>query len=218
MPKAVPTTASVVDQLLEALKQDSITEALGAAIAPFLALSVQEIINKELGQTHKQLTADNKTLKNQVQALSTENVELKTRLTSAEERLDTLDRESRGKNIIIRGLPEGSYAERAGASNAPDDSASSLSVTNTVLKLFSEEMGVTVDPKDVTAAFRMKAGPRDTARSIMIKFDSAKTKEAVIRAKKHLHQKKSQVYISEHLTKAAAERFARARALVRVRK
>jgi len=149
MPKAVPTTASVVDQLLEAIEQNSITQALGVAIAPSLALSVQEIIKKELSQTLKELTADNKTLKNQVQALSTENVELKTRLTSAEERLNILDRESRGKNIIIRGLYKGSYAERARASNTPDDSASSLSVTSTVLKLFSEEIGVTVNPKDL---------------------------------------------------------------------
>lgn len=217
-PKANPVSTDITSQLLEALKNDSVTEAFAAAIAPSLALSVQEIINKELGQTIKRLVADNKTLSGKVQQLQEENAGLKTRLVSVEERLEVMDRESRGSNIIVRGLPEGSYAERASASGLDTGSVTNLSVANTVCNMFKEEMGLTVHPENIIAAFRMKVGAKDTARPIMVKFSSTKTKESVMRAKKSLREKKSQVFISEHLTKAAADRFAKARALVKQKK
>jgi len=52
----------------------------------------------------------------------------------------------------------------------------------------------------------------------MVKFGSVKIKQQVMAAKKKLKQKDSPVYISDHLTTAVSELFARARTLVREKK
>ena len=75
-------------------------------------------------------------------------------------------------------------------------------------------MNLDISPEDITAAFRLKAnGPKDKVRPVMVKFKSVELKNQVMRAKKKLTEDKSTTFVSEHLTKAAGELFAKARAL-----
>jgi len=61
----------------------------------------------------------------------------------------------------------------------------------------------------------MKKGPKDTELPVIIKFSNSNVKESVMRAKKGLLKKSLPIFISDHLTKAAAENFTKARALVK---
>jgi len=153
---------SFAEQLIDALKKDDVAEILAKALDPFITLRAKELFRKSTAE----LIADNKTLKSKMQQLETENTQLKSRLASLDERSEGMDRECREKNIVIRGLPEVTFAERGSASSSEDDSVSHHSVTSTVCKLLMDDMGLNVSAEDLTAAFRMRAGPRDRVRPL----------------------------------------------------
>ena len=206
------------DQLSEALKSDTIVEVLMKALSPSILLSVQEMMQQELGQSLKDLAAENRALKVKVTQLQRDNEDLVKRIKSTDERVETIDRESRSKNIIINGLPNTSFVEAGSADGQDGDNITNMAVAKTVCKLFQDKLNVTVPLEDISSSFRMKKGPKDKERPIMVKFANSNTKESVMRAKKELGKNNIPIFISDHLTKAAAEIFAKARALVKGKK
>ena len=72
--------------------------------------------------------------------------------------------------------------------------------------------------KNKSTAHRMKAGPKDAIRPIIVRFSSRRIRDTVYRAKKQLKQQSRSIYISEHLTKPSADLFFESRKLVRAKK
>lgn len=90
---------SISEQLIEALKNDDVAQALGKAIAPFITLTVQETVKsslQDLTKTLKELSLENQSLKQKVTQLTDENVSLNKRLVYVEERVEIGERERAG--------------------------------------------------------------------------------------------------------------------------
>jgi len=137
------------------------------------------------------------------------------------QRIDELEAFSRSDNLIIRGLPELSAAERA--TTSADLSSVSLldtskSVESNVIKFCRDSLNVTVTSQDISIAHRLKAGPKDSARPILVRFTTRRIRNEVYQARKLLKVASSRVYLSEHLTKNAADIFFDARRMLREKK
>lgn len=213
-PKVVP----IADQLIEALKNDAVAEALGKALAPFITLSVQESVT-EISNSIKMLVTENRNLNDKVMRMEGENKDLHTRLAAAENKLEAVERDRRSCNIIIKGLHEGSFAER-GSENGSDngEGESQGSVTDTVVEMINRDLHLDIGPGDIGAAFRLKAGGKDKVRPILVKFTSKRARDSILKAKKILKQDEKPIFIYEHLTKEASELFYKTRKLVRDKK
>lgn len=215
----MPPKKPLVEELIEAMRNADVAEAIGKALAPLIQLTVGETIKNEISNVLAELAQQNKTLRKDVDTLTTENVSLKSRLADTENRLEELDRNQRHNSIIIRGLPETTYAERASASEATDaPSQTHESVERTTMDFFHNTMHVQVNPGDIGSIYRMKSGPKDTVRPIMVNFCNTKTRNAVMASKKTLKDDDRQIFLAENLTKATADRFYKARTLVTKKK
>ena len=185
---------SLADELIEALQDDRVIQTLGKALSPLISLTVQEAVNKQLeglSANLRDLKADNVRLKNQCEAIAGENTRLLKTVDEHRRRLDDIEAYSRSDNIIIRGLPEKSFAERASDAPALADGTPVLrenheSVEGTVLAFLNSTLGVKVDALDVSIAHRLKAGPREKVRPIIVRFANRKIRNDVYRAKKKL--------------------------------
>ena len=113
-----------------------------------------------------------------------------------------------------------SYAERASPNGDSEASGGDKhsSITHTVLEMINTNLNIPMTADSIMTVFRLKAGPRDRTRPILVKFSTRGDRDTVIKAKKLLRSKNIPVYISEHLTKPAAERFSKARGLVKEKK
>jgi len=213
-PDALPQR-SIDEQIVEALCNPDVAEALGKAIGPMIALSVKELVSSSV----KELLEENKNLRGRLLKIEEVNDQLKSRVVSLEDRLEDLDRDRKATNIIIRGLPESSYSERTSADgNAENGSSRHSSVAATVIDMIGVELNIKLQPQDIVTAFRMRAGKSDKSRPVLVKFSSAHVHESIMVAKKKLRSSTNQIYINEHLTKRTGELFALARNQVKQNK
>lgn len=216
-PKRVP----LIEDLIEALKDTTVTDALSKAVAPSVALSVDEMVKKSLVDilnSIKSLTADNSRLSGRLTLLEAENTTLKQRLDENEKITLATEAYLRMDNLIINGLPEQSFAERA--SPGADSDALSATETNnsvecTVLDFFRKDLNVDVSAEDISTAHRLRAGARDSVRPIIVRFVNRKTRNKVFSAKSQLKATGKRIFINEHLTKSNADIFYEARKMVR---
>ena len=136
-------------------------------------------------------------------------------------RVDELERYSRTDNIIIRGLPEQSSAERASAIAVGDNLStmeSNLSVEKTVVSFLKESLNIDVTSHDISIAHRLKKGPKDSTRPVIVRFTNRKTRNLVFNSKKLLKDSGCLVFISEQLTKSASDLFFDARKALQEKK
>lgn len=217
-PKPAPTTS---DQILEALKSDAVVEAITKSVLPAVILAVQEVVQKELASLKSAiglLLSDNKELKVRVSKLDEENIQLKSRLLTVENKIDTMERNNRLNNVIIKGLPERSFAERGSPDEVSDQatvSANRTSVSETVCAFANAELNLKIQPSDIVYAMRLKPSPQDKIRPILIKFQSYATKCNVLAARKTLKAANKQIFLNEHLTEANSKIYGKCRFLVK---
>jgi hypothetical protein len=221
-----PILSGLAADLIEALQDSRVIDALGKSLAPLIALSVEESLKKHLESLSiavRELKADNVRLAKQCESTVKENERLQKVVDVHSRRLDDIESYSRSDNLIIRGLPERSAAERASdapplSGDRPNLRESHESVEATALEFFNSTLGVKVSPQDISIAHRIKAGPKEKIRPIIVRFNNRKTRIAVLRAKKTLKDATDKIYISEHLTKTASDLFFTARKLLREKK
>jgi hypothetical protein len=216
-PKARPLT----EEILEALLDPKVVEALAKALSPYIALSIDEAMGKRLEQltsTVKGVQAENVRLGRRLDEAAAETTRLKETIVSQAVRLDELESYSRSDNIIIRGLPEDTAAERATNAATLDDriAESHGAVEKTVLTFLNDKLGVQATPQDISIAHRLKPGPKDKVRPVVVRFVNRKMRNDVLGAKGQL--KDSTFFVSEHLTKSASQLFFEARKLLREKK
>jgi hypothetical protein len=220
-PKARPLSEELADALLDT----KVVEALAKALSPFITLSIDEALGKRLEglmSTVKDMKGDIARLTKQHDDVSRENAVLKKTIGEHERRMDDLESYSRSDNLIIRGLPEATAAERATDAalldSNPSPMDSHLSVETTVIGFLQDSLGIEVSSRDISIAHRLKAGPRDSTRPVIVRFTNRKIRNLVFNSKKRLKDNGQRVFISEHLTKASSDLFFEARKLLREKK
>lgn len=210
------------EDFVEALLDSRVVEALTKAFTP-LTQSLEESLTKKLDSiaaTLRSVKEENSRLSDKCKTLDAENKDLKKQVEITGRRIDELERFSRCDNIVIRGLPEQSSAERASGATSIDAATQegSKSVENTVLTFIRKTLHVEVNPADISTAHRLKSGPKDTTRPVLVRFTSRRVRNEVYNERKSLKGTTSSVYISEHLTKLDSDLFYEARKLLRDKK
>ena len=209
------------DELIETFSNPKVAEALIKCLKPSLCFLIEEMVPKLLAP----LQRDIDTLKKDSVKMAEENKRLRLIVDAQGGRLDELERYSRRDNLIISGLPEGSYAE-AGTSSigSPDDESpveSSTATEKTVLRLLKNTMGLDISAGDITIAHRLKKGKRDSTRPIIVRLLNKRIRDSILRAKKSLRSlggSNGNIYISEHLTQSASALLFEARKAIRDKK
>ena len=204
---------SFTDNLLEALTDSRIIEALNKALEPTIRRIVDDVLNVKLAKVEQDIVE-----------LQTENTQLKAVNTDVTKRLNDLETFTRRENIIISGLPEGSFAEVASASSGSTTTdmaqeSSSVAVEQTVINFCHEKLNINIGHGDISVAHRLKKGSRDTVRPILVRFISRNVRDGIMRAKKALKTsgdpEDKKIFISDHLTNETAMLFFEARKRVR---
>lgn len=220
-----PNKKQSTEDFIEALLDSKVVDALAKALSPFITLTIDEAIGKRLESLSAAVTSlktENSFLTKSLSEVKEENASLKQKLTQQDTRINDMETYSRCENVIIRGLPEKSASERASAAVVIDDAASVResyeSVENNVLEFFQQSLGVHVHPQDISIAHRLKAGPRETVRPVIVRFVNRKVRDKILSSKSKLKNSNTRVFISEHLTKNSSDLFYAARRSVREKK
>jgi len=142
---------------------------------------------------------------------------------SLQNRVDELEAFSRSDNLIIRGLPEVTYAERAAGSRLPTADSEPMdhsvkAVEDSVINFCHASLDIEITRNDISVAHRMKSSSKDTARPIIVRFTNRRTRDQIYRARKLLKGQSSKIFISEHLNKSSSTLFYEARKLAREKK
>jgi hypothetical protein len=226
----------MAEELAEALLDTKFAESLAEALSPYIKPLIDDHVTSRFAEldksivelkkwrdTSKQETAE---LRKSCQTLKEENVRLYRQLDEQATRLEGLDSYSRADNLIFKGLPERTYAERAsGSQNNTDHAAapsttSSLAVESTVIEFCREALKLDITKQDISIAHRLKASASDKCRPIIVRFTNRRARESVLRAKKSLKSVNlpNPVYISEQLTKSGDSLYYEARKRLREKK
>jgi len=157
------------DDLIDALVDPRVIEALAKALAPHITLSIEEFLKtklKEFESVIKNIKNDVTRLNNKCDIIAKRNDSLKGLVNCQNSPIDDLEAYIHCDNLIIRGLTEHSAAKRATSATALDDRASLMdghtSVQSTVIDFCKDALGVNVSPGDISIAHRMKACNKDS--------------------------------------------------------
>ena len=209
---------SKVNELIEALTDARVVQAIVAAITPAIKLCMQEELG-ELRSVLKLLEGKHDKQNMVIKDLQNENSVLK-------RRVDSLDAEARNSTLVIRGIPENSYAERAtgeglhGLSSSgtlPNKVNLHASVTqDAVLNLCNNDLKLHLSSEHIVQAYRMRAKTPGLTRAVRVTFSTRKVRDAVFQERRRLKEKtEAKIYISEDLIKSASELYYEARKLVK---
>ena len=187
------------ENLLESLTDQKIIDVLGKTlraiiheiIAPIM-LEVDKVV-KKCGEHEKKvelLQSENQSLRlnhnKQVDKLSME--------------ISSLQSHTRRNNLIVKGLPESSFAEAATDASTDDVtqqvtwSSHSVCLKSTA-DLISSSLGLQLAPSDISFAFRMKKGKQDVHRPLFISFNNQKLRDQVYQVRTRLKGKN--IYINK---------------------
>lgn len=212
------------EALIEAFTDSRVIQAIVAAITPAIKACLEEQLT-EVRTALKLVQTDQVNQNLIIKELQAENSTLK-------RRVEVIDLQSRLSSVIIRGLPEKSYSERASGLGKNDSlttvSTSSVSTglirstaatEEAVLDLFNKDLSLNMTPGDIASAYRLKSKDSNTPRPIHVTFSTRKGRDSVISQRRMLKLKSdAKVFISEDLTKHASELFFEARKLVQTKR
>jgi len=189
----MPAAKVKPDDFIEALLDARVVDALARALAPQISLSIEESLRSKLKafeSSIRDLKVENTRFGNKCDSIVKENDVLTKIVNAQSRRIDDLETYSRCDNLIIRGLPERSAAERATGATTLDDGASLLdgqvSVESTVIDFCKDALGVVVSRGDISIAHRLKAGDGDIARPVIVRFTNRRVRNLVYNSKKLL--------------------------------
>jgi FtsZ-binding cell division protein ZapB len=224
-------SATTADDILASLTDAKVLDGLGKALAPIIAQAIEANLTRRIEEltvkvnslegTVKTLTDSNVLLVNKQNGFEREVADLQKRLRETEGRVEDTETYSRAHDLIIRGLPEDSYAQRAQSGSttgsATATAESSVVLEDAIIQLCHQSMGVDIDRRDISVAHRLRASNKDKFRPVIIRFTSRRVRDTIFRAKRELKSlpKESPIFIAEHLTKTASTLFFEARKLVR---
>ena len=96
--------------------------------------------------------------------------------------IEDIETYTRREQVIIRGLPEGSFSELATRSNDKDATKqhkSSAAVEQTVIQFCKEKVHIDICGKDISNVHHLRKGRKDTHRPIIVRFVMKKVQDSV---------------------------------------
>ena len=132
----MPARKELVEQLIQALKDDSVLAAIGSVVERKLT-DLLEAVNDQKAAN------DEKTL--QLVAVEAD-------LKMANDRIEALESYSRQSNVIICGLPPSNFAAAIGGNNddSPASAMNSAATKDEVLKLFNDNIKATFQQRTIS--------------------------------------------------------------------
>lgn len=231
---------STTNELIDALLDVKVIDALGKALGSTIAKTVEERVEAKLAMFVDKISTLEKNLSmtsDVAQKLQVENKQLR-------ERLDDLDTYSRGDNLIIHGLEVSSYSEAAAGSQlpggasagkssrssnrrtAPVQTAVTTNLTESsevtelkVIEFANKVMNIPLTRDDISVAHRLAKRPgANTPAPIIVRFSNRRARNAVYNARLSLKTLKPAIYVNEHLIRSRAKILKDARQLVKDKK
>jgi predicted ribosome quality control (RQC) complex YloA/Tae2 family protein len=197
--------------ILDAILDPKACEAIAKALSPFITKLFDEYLTSKLED-----------MNDRMRMIENENEQLKVTVREQAQRIEDIEVYTRCDQLIVRGLAENSYAERASASAATDTathvSDSVQAVENTFINFCKDRLNVSVSAQDISIIHRLKAGANDPVRPIIVRFTNKKIRNNIYSAKKRLKGSTDRIFITEHLTKHASNLFYLARQLLKEKK
>ena len=135
----MPPKANATGDLIIALCDPQVLEAIGEILQHRLEPLLQTIAELKVENARK----------------TTHIVKLQSDLDSVTSRLHDLETYARRDNLVITGLPIESYSEAASTANSVE-CLPNQSVEQSVLKLFNQQLGVSVQSGDISIAHWIK--------------------------------------------------------------
>ena len=191
-------SGSLIEDLVAALSDKRVVEA----VAGILENKLQSLVSTISG-----LQEENKSLTNE--------------LANSREKVDLLENQIKLDNLVIAGLPVVNYAEAATVAN--DVHESNTATEEAVLNLANNVLNVPLQLSDISVAYRLGRGKRDSSNTapprVIVRFTNRKARNMIYAARRNL-QKYAQetghlVYVNEDLTSLTAELFRRVREKVK---
>lgn len=201
-PKKNSSSSSCVDDLITALRDERVLEAIGVLFENKLHCLVESV---------SELKRDNERLKTVASKLQSE-------LDKANARITALDCYSRSDNIIITGLPFASSSEVASVplENSALPATSNQATEKAVLQLCeSLRLETPITAADISVTHRLKKSNTSSPAPVVVRFTNRKARDAVYSARRSLKNHVDRIYINEDLTKPVAELYYEARKLVK---
>lgn len=207
--------------IISALDSPEVIEKLSQSLATSILLLLDEKLKPFLDKIDK-ISDEIGKINSKLNAVHTEHVNLKTTVTSLEEKLakanvqiNALEQTARGNNLVISGIPE-TFAERAdpatqGAQPSRDDTLKSI------ISVAQETCGITLLPANIHAAFRIasrKPGPRP----ILVTLHSAEIRMRLLKSRRpreKLSFRGNDIFINEHWTHLNSKLIYMARQMVK---
>jgi hypothetical protein len=203
-PKKDSSSTSCVDDLISALRDERVLEAIGVLFENKLHGLIESV---------NELKRDNDRNKANV-------IRLQSELDKANARIAALDSYSRSDNLIITGLPFTTSSEVA---SVPHDHSTTPTSTNlatekAVLQL-CESLHLPITSADISITHRLKkSNSGSNPAPVVVRFTNRKARDAVYSARRLLKNRSDRIFINEDLTKPVAELFHEARQLVKSKK
>ncbi|XP_077484391.1 uncharacterized protein LOC144094321 [Amblyomma americanum] len=117
-------------------------------------------------ETHYQDLASPKT---EVESIKTDAATSASQISNLESRVDDAENRSRSNNLLFYGLPDTSSKETSSESE------------ELVTRLCSENLDITIDPKEIERAHRLGRHSSERCRPIIVKFTFHKTEESILK-------------------------------------
>ena len=201
----MPPKKELIDQLISALKDDSVVAAIGG------------VIERKLNDL---LSAVNE-LKKENEAKTIQIMKIEKDLRSANDKIEAMEAYSRSLNLIVYGLPVANFANAAesGGNNLSLTSTNSAATESQVLDLFNNKMGLPIQKSDISITHKLSKKPGSTSFApVIVRFTSRKARDLVYSARTTLRSVTPRYYINEDLTKKTSELFRLARKCVKDKK
>lgn len=215
-----------VDDLLEQLKDDRVSEFLLARLTASLTPVIEGIFNRLVDAYSTRLDQLVESHCHDLIARHCESQDRKTRALEEENdalksRLDLAEADSKMNNLVIHGLEEAVMQSGEGdAGFSPSARHVNLEATTAVISMCNSRLGLSLSEADISSAFRISRRGKDNHRPIIVKFISQRTRDQVYMARLSLRRSRwdrdeSKIFINEHLTQLNALIYAGARKLVK---
>jgi len=133
---------------------------------------IMKMLDEKFNALNKRIVDQDKC----IESLKNENIELHKQLDVQASRLDEFETHTRMENLIIKGIPEQTYAERAAGSTEGADGRTPVSSQQAaeaaVITFCHDKLNLSLSPQDISSAHCIKKGPKDGSRPILVWFSS----------------------------------------------
>jgi hypothetical protein len=144
--------SATADDILVSILDPKVLEALGKSLAPIIAQAIEANLTRrieELSVSVKTLQDSNVILVQKQEVFEREIADLRKRLRENEGRIEDVETYSRAHDLIIRGVPDNSYAGRAQSNTATTTAETSIVLEDTIMELCQKTLGVQVERRDI---------------------------------------------------------------------